>query len=423
MRQIAFLFTLAALLLFRGIARAEEHIATLEIHTPPPGAGINDQTVSIDGKPTDYKGLADLLRVAKKADPAIKACLRADKNLTYEGLVPALIACAQADIANYQIVGADGTRVQANMPNVGRDGSSALATRAYIMVKMEGNKVSVEACGKRVDMGPPLHKRMEELRVNLEGVQIVLAADRRTPVLTVVKVYQIVADAGCKQIAFGMPPDAVPSKPTTDDTPERNAAGRSVNAGVSPSKATGLNNDYSGPRVKFSGQVDQGAFRIVYVIDHDVSLRDHFASVRQELMTSIGNLLPIQQVAVVVFAENVAVLGSGNLMRATTEAKRDIAKQIESLQPETSTDRAALKACQEAFTKAFALKPQLIYYLTDGSAGPALRQAVKELNNAHKVRINTCALVTDEPGYTAELKQLAKENGGLYKFVSAKDLH
>jgi len=68
------------------------------------------------------------------------------------------------------------------------------------------------------------------------------------------------------------------------------------------------------------------------------------------------------------------------------------------------------------------MKPQLIYFLTDGAFDPQLFDHVKSLNKDHKVHINTLAFVNADPRYESQLKDLAKQNGGSYKFVSEKDL-
>jgi hypothetical protein len=89
--------------------------------------------------------------------------------------------------------------------------------------------------------------------------------------------------------------------------------------------------------------------------------------------------------------------------------------------PEGANDNL-LAPFEQAFNRAFALKPELIYFLTDGKFGDGLISKVNQMNRDKKVHINTIAFVTEEPAYKQQLEQLAKENGGSYKFVRDADL-
>jgi hypothetical protein len=44
------------------------------------------------------------------------------------------------------------------------------------------------------------------------------------------------------------------------------------------------------------------------------------------------------------------------------------------------------------------------------------------LNKNKKVRVNTLAFVNPDPSYEDQLKEMAKKNGGVFKFVAEKDL-
>lgn len=177
----------------------------------------------------------------------------------------------------------------------------------------------------------------------------------------------------------------------------------------------------AGPKSAFFGTGGGGAYRIVYIIDHSGSLLDNFDFLREEVKRSVGNLLPVQQFAVVAFSEDVTVLGPQSLQRATTDAKRDLEKRIDEIKAQGQNDDM-LPPFEHAFESAFSLKPQLIYFLTDGAFDSKLYDVIKSLNKDHKVRINTLAFVNADPRYEGQLKELAKDNGGVYKFVSEKDL-
>ncbi len=181
----------------------------------------------------------------------------------------------------------------------------------------------------------------------------------------------------------------------------------------------------SGPKSNFFGNGGGGAYKIVYIIDHSGSLLDNFDFLREEVKRSVGNLLPVQQFAVVAFSEetsgNTVLAASPMLQRATSDTRRDLAKRIDELKAMGENDDM-LDPFKYAFQQAFAMKPQLIYFLTDGKFDPKLFDAVAQMNVNHKVRINTLAFVTEDAKCAELLQKLAKGNGGTYKFVSEKDL-
>jgi hypothetical protein len=74
----------------------------------------------------------------------------------------------------------------------------------------------------------------------------------------------------------------------------------------------------------------------------------------------------------------------------------------------------------KALERAFDVKPELIYLLTDGEFDRAIVGLVKRLNADGKVRVHTIGFLyrVGEP----VLKDIAAQNGGQYKFVSEKDL-
>jgi len=73
-----------------------------------------------------------------------------------------------------------------------------------------------------------------------------------------------------------------------------------------------------------------------------------------------------------------------------------------------------------AIDRAFAVRPDLVYLLTDGEFDRAVIGQIGRLNAGGKVRVHTIGFV-----YTSGeevLKEIAAGNGGLYKFVSTDDL-
>ena len=77
----------------------------------------------------------------------------------------------------------------------------------------------------------------------------------------------------------------------------------------------------------------------------------------------------------------------------------------------------------KAFRKAFAMKPDTIYFLTDGAFDPKLAGVIQELNKNKTVVINTLAFIKEDPKYNEQLQQIARDHGGKYKLVTLKDLN
>ncbi len=121
------------------------------------------------------------------------------------------------------------------------------------------------------------------------------------------------------------------------------------------------------------------AQKIVFLIDHTGSLSDSFGganadispgTVKAEVQRSISKLLPIQFFSVVVFTGpddgGAKVLGPSQLLRATPDNKTLVLKKLgEDGVAQGGDDENEILFVQ-GFRAAFALRPQLIYFLTDG---------------------------------------------------------
>jgi len=177
----------------------------------------------------------------------------------------------------------------------------------------------------------------------------------------------------------------------------------------------------AGPKSNFYGNGGR-AKRVCYILDHSGSMLDNFDFLREEAKSSIGKLAPIQFFNVVMVSENESVvLSKGQLVRATPDNVREFATKIAEYRAQGQNDDL-LPPFQSAFEEAFRMKPELIYFLTDGHFDPKLAEVVNRLNADKKVKINTLAFVNKEPSYEAQLQKMAADNGGKYKFVAEKDL-
>jgi hypothetical protein len=175
-----------------------------------------------------------------------------------------------------------------------------------------------------------------------------------------------------------------------------------------------------GPKSSFYG-TGGNATRIVYVLDHSGSMVENFEFLKREAVRSVNALVPLQSFAVVMVSDKVTLVGPAQLQRAMPESKKAFSEAVLKELAQGQNDDL-LDPFQQAFERAFAMKPQLIFFLTDGRFGEGLLKAVATLNREKKVHINTIAFVTEEPSYKGQLEQLARENGGMYKFIPEREL-
>jgi hypothetical protein len=176
----------------------------------------------------------------------------------------------------------------------------------------------------------------------------------------------------------------------------------------------------TGPKSSFYG-TGGNATRIVYILDTSGSMLDNFDFLVKETKRSINQMVPLQHFAVIAVSDRAVAVGPSQLQRAVPDAKRLFGDQVEKLRAEGMNDDLIVPF-QQAFERAFAMKPELIYFLTDGRFGADLTGVVAKLNKDKKVHINTVAFVKEEPSYKVQLEELAKDNGGMYHFVPEKDL-
>jgi len=144
-------------------------------------------------------------------------------------------------------------------------------------------------------------------------------------------------------------------------------------------------------------------------------MTDTFDFVRQEMKRSIGALRRSQKFHVVFFNVGDPVENPPRELVAAIPANKAQAFQfVDSILPGGGTDP------ESAMRRAFAVEPDIIYFLTDGEFRPELVQRLREWNQKEKTRIFTIAFVGS--GGTALLEQIARENGGEFRFVSENHL-
>lgn len=186
-----------------------------------------------------------------------------------------------------------------------------------------------------------------------------------------------------------------------------------------------------GPRSPFMG-VSGNAYRIVYICDASGSMLQRRHVVIQALNESIDKLKPVQFFNVFFYHNgDFEALDKGQLIAATPANKTrayDFAREMEA---RDSTDPT------RAIRSAMAMKPQLVYFLTDGfdervdDFSKKLGTEFRTLNQSKEVHVNVIYIAdadrfkviggkTDEAKreeILKELRAIADDNGGRFKVV------
>jgi len=179
----------------------------------------------------------------------------------------------------------------------------------------------------------------------------------------------------------------------------------------------GLGTGSGGPGPEFFGlgKRARGAKRIVYVVDRSGSMMTTFDAVRRELRTSVDGLRRNQRFHVIFFNAGPPLENEPRrLVPANGVQKRRLYEFLDSIQAEGSTDPIP------AMERAFAVRPDLIYFLTDGDFEALLLEKLRGWNRSQAVKIYTIAYVS-QAGRVL-LEQIAREHDGDFKFVSEHDI-
>ncbi len=173
---------------------------------------------------------------------------------------------------------------------------------------------------------------------------------------------------------------------------------------------------------------------IVYVVDFSGSIIVAVDDLKRELKRSIGRLQPSQSFNVILFYSS----GGGQDEKVRTESFRP---KLEPADPATRReffewiDRKAPMGVTDplpAMKRALALRPQAIFFFSDGYFDDSVVTEVERANRGGQTRIYCLVfdeiLLQDTSGLPREtdgarrLRRLAESNGGKARIVTGKDL-
>ena len=183
--------------------------------------------------------------------------------------------------------------------------------------------------------------------------------------------------------------------------------------------------DSGGPRSSFMGTGGR-AYHIIWVVDRSGSMHDTFDIVAKEMTISIGRLQAVQDFHVIFFSTGQPVENPPKrLVPATAANKLDAGEFLGGVIPQGKTDPIpALQRAFEVLKRADPARPgKLIYLLTDGdfpNSAEVLR-SIRERNAKKEIHINTYLYQYRGEHAVSVMRQIADQNNGKYKYVSADE--
>ncbi|MBI3467255.1 MAG: VWA domain-containing protein, partial [Planctomycetes bacterium] len=177
-------------------------------------------------------------------------------------------------------------------------------------------------------------------------------------------------------------------------------------------KPAGKSGAGSGKEGEFFNLKARGT-RFVYVVDCSGSMTGQpLQRACQELLDSVNRLEPNQSFFVVFFADGPYPqfhpdTGS-RLIPSTPKNRRRLREWVAGIGPMGGTEPL------QSLLLALSLKPDAIYFLTDGQFSPLVADEVR-LQNSARIPIHTVAFL--DPAGERLLEQIAQESGGAHRFV------
>lgn len=181
-----------------------------------------------------------------------------------------------------------------------------------------------------------------------------------------------------------------------------------------PAIAAPAEPENDGSRATFFGAKVE-ATRIVYLVDSSNSMKGaKFAKAAEELMKSVKGLSERQKFYVLFFSDTMHPMfepdAPADMVPATWLHVTRLERMVGEMQMKLGTN------AKEAAQRAFELKPDVIYILSDGAFTDPTRRFLMRENTAPKVPIHTIGFRTSERGEDA-LHAISDKYGGTYTEV------
>ena len=158
------------------------------------------------------------------------------------------------------------------------------------------------------------------------------------------------------------------------------------------------------------------AKRVVFLIDKSGSMFDFFDHLRVHLAQVVTDMEPYQKFELIFFDEG-AEAWQGRLVGASGGRKRAARQFMNGIRTDGRTKP------DKAIRMALALKPDLMFILSDGEFDTKVVDLIAKLNKGRKTQINTLYAHEQEGGQADNLRRIAQENRGQYRRIGAGDLN
>ena len=153
-----------------------------------------------------------------------------------------------------------------------------------------------------------------------------------------------------------------------------------------------------------------GGTNFIYVIDRSGSMTGvRLATAIDELARSVNSLKENMTFYIIFYDTKYTTMNASSLVPASRSNKSRFLRWAQSIDPQGGTDPT------QAMLKAISLKPDSIWLLSDGQFDQAVVDTIKNANKKG-VQIHTLAFGSNE-GET-QLRAVAAQNGGKYRFIS-----
>lgn len=167
-----------------------------------------------------------------------------------------------------------------------------------------------------------------------------------------------------------------------------------------------------------------GADEVVFLVDRSGSMLDKLASVKAELLRSVSKLGPRQRFGIVLLSsDGVQAYPPKGLAAAGAKQKRRAAAFLRTVIPQGQTEVIpALNSAFKALKRAGDDRGEVLFLLTDGAFpdNAKVLAALKKLNRGRRTIVCTLLFGQKVPEAVKVLKQIARQNGGTYRCVSAE---
>ncbi len=175
-----------------------------------------------------------------------------------------------------------------------------------------------------------------------------------------------------------------------------------------------------GPETTFFG-VRARAKTVVYIIDHSGSMINRLHLVKAAVRISVHQLMPFQRFAVIAFSDKYQVLTGRLPVAAKPVEVAAFDRSLDDLVAKGHNDDE-LQPFLQPFKVAFAMRPQAIYFLTDGHFDVRLLARVQQLEQTTPVRVYTLDFLDRTPRFIALMRRLAHETGGTFHLITRAEL-